>query len=300
VEERHADNGRVDVEIIHVDSRADLMLTINRGRRKNGRVAAPFVIIQHSVSFSDVGVDGFAEGWQRAVLTASFQDLSNKMSTRGCAFHAMPWGADPLYFVPPRKADEAAAVATPRDYLLLIGDHKFGEETLGEALFASAHVGLRVRHVGATNDVLCECSAPALLCQSMPELGGRRPCDFYTNLGYVPTATLRREMQGARYVAALRKFEGFELAGVEALFCGTRPLVYDIPSYRWYRGHAVFVPSGLPPKDLFLQLTEALRKTPEPVQAREMASLHAKFSWQVLVPTFFDRVLAELRAANYF
>lgn len=67
-------------------------------------------------------------------------------------------------------------------------------------------------------------------------------------------------------MAALRKFEGFEIVGVEALFCGTRPIVYDMPSYRWYKGHASFVGSGLSDHALFLQLTDVMRKPPQPVR----------------------------------
>jgi hypothetical protein len=34
-------------------------------------------------------------------------------------------------------------------------------------------------------------------------------------------------LQQATYVPVLRRFEGFEMMGVEALFTGTRPIVYD-------------------------------------------------------------------------
>lgn len=41
----------------------------------------------------------------------------------------------------------------------------------------------------------------------------------------------------ARYVVVLRKEEGFEMLGVEALFSGTRPVVYEAmietKPYRW-------------------------------------------------------------------
>jgi hypothetical protein len=47
-------------------------------------------------------------------------------------------------------------------------------------------------------------------------------------------STLIRE---ARYVVVLRKEEGFEMLGVEALFSGTRPVVYEAmietKPYRW-------------------------------------------------------------------
>eukprot|EP00965_Chrysotila_dentata_P129601 4284673-Pleurochrysis_carterae.AAC.1 len=101
-------------------------------------------------------------------------------------------------------------------------------------------------------------------------------------------------MRRARYVAALRKTEGFELFGIEGLFCGARPLVYNLSTYRWYGGHAVFVPADATPADLFLFLTDALRRPPTPVTKSEMAVLHTKFSWRRIVPALFEQVRTEL------
>ena len=68
-----------------------------------------------------------------------------------------------------------------------------------------------------------------LLCQPLAALGMRAPCAYHVNLGLVPDAQLVREYQSAMYVPALRKFEGFELAGVEALFSGARAWLPDAP-----------------------------------------------------------------------
>ena len=97
-----------------------------------------------------------------------------------------------------------------------------------------------------------------------------------------------------RYVAVLRKHEGFEIPGAEALFCGTRPLVFDLPSYRWYRGHATFLNHSLSGKDHQEELVRALKKEPEVVSVEEMEVLHQTFAWQVIVPRMFDRIRHEL------
>ena len=92
----------------------------------------------------------------------------------------------------------------------------------------------------------------------------------------------------------LRKHEGFEIPGAEALFCGTRPLVFDLPSYRWYRGHAAFLNHSLSGKDHQEELVRALKKEPEVVSVEEMEVLHQTFAWQVIVPRMFDRIRHEL------
>ncbi len=340
-----------DLELIHVDGEHELRWALNRTRQPSQPShwrPAPFAIFQHGLSFADVSRERFADGWRAAVLTASFQDLSEDAARHGFAFLAMPWGADEEFFVPPAPmASEPAAApttlaaltaqtttaattrhanstppglsgSTPPSSVLLIG--KFPEEeSLGTALFAAAHAGLVARHVGDAEDLLCrQCprqrggsggagsssssssSARAgsnpvpLLCQPLAALGGLAPCAFHLNLGYVTDAALRTELQAARYVVALRQFEGFELAGVEALFCGSRPLVYDIPTYRWYKGHATFVPSGLSSEALFLSLTAAMREAPRRISREEMSGLRAQFSWQRLVPRFFERVRAQM------
>jgi len=245
---------------------------------------------QHGLAFADTSRGNFANVWRSTLLTASFQNLSADATKHHFRYHPMPWGADQMHFAPPANAS-----AMPRDFILLVGDEA-DSESHGEILFAASHAGLRVRHVGATEDKLCgQCVMPesenytlSLLCKPVHELGGKKPCDFHENLGRVSDETLLRMYQQARYVPALRKFEGFEMTAVEALFCGTRPIVYDISTYVWYKGHASFVGSGIPGDQLFLQLVDIMRRPPKPVSATELAVLHSTFSWQAIVPRLFD------------
>ena len=70
-------------------------------------------------------------------------------------------------------------------------------------------------------------------------------CRLYHHLPLLPDATFAPLLRYARYVAVLRREEGFEMMGVEALLSGTRPLVFDnelvSQPYRWFKGHAVMV-----------------------------------------------------------
>jgi len=131
-------------------------------------------------------------------------------------------------------------------------------------------------------------------CQKMPELGGKMPCDFHKNLGRISDEELIAELQAARYVSALRKFEGFEIPGIEALSVGTRPIIYDfIPGYAWYRKYSVEVTS-LEPQKLVGQIRDTLLTEPKPLSSEELAELQAQFDWRKIVPRIFDTAYREL------
>ena len=154
--------------------------------------------------------------------------------------------------------------------------------------------------------MLCLCATPGSnnrdiivqksVCEPSAALGGKAACDFHDNLGRVSTKAYVEMIQGARYVAALRKFEGFEMPAVEALLCGVRPLVYRIQSYRWYGNHAVYIPSGLDSDQVTEEIySKAFSKLPEPIGQKELEALRQTFAWQTLVPTLFARAVEQMR-----
>lgn len=93
-------------------------------------------------------------------------------------------------------------------------------------------------------------------------------------------------------VSALRRGEGFELPGFEALLCGTRPIVFATPVYRrWYGEHAEYVPE-VEPLELVNHLAEVLAKDPRPVSEDERQEIRAAHDWQKLASGFWERALA--------
>ena len=101
-----------------------------------------------------------------------------------------------------------------------------------------------------------------------------------------------------RYVLALRKYEGFEMPALEALFCGARPILYDLPSFRWYKGHAAFLNASLSGDALSTAIRDVLYAKPKPVLPKELAALHEAFAWQRIVPRLFERVERALAAVK--
>jgi len=290
------------VEIVHVDGEHELAYAEG--------LKAPFVVIQHGLTQQNVWQkrpprEAYERLWQRALLTVSFQDLEADAASKGYAFYPMPWGANENVFVPPPAGtppDERAPI------VLIFGD--LGEspgddESNGSVLYAAAHAGLRVRHVGDPADSLCHpCpggavgshakDADRLLCQPMDTLQGRSPCSFHDNLGRISDAQMVAEMQGARYAAVLRKHEGFEMPGIESIFCGARPIVYDLPSFRWYKGHAVFLNASFGPAEHSAELIAVLKQPPAVVTDAELTELRNKFAWQRIVPALFDEIGSRL------
>ena len=193
----------------------------------------------------------------------------------------MPWGADPSRFTvqPTRRLR----------HVVLVGDHA-EDESHGELLFAASHNGFRVRHV-SPHPTLCRrrCttrSSTDLLCTRLPDRS--TPCDYYDHVGS-SDETLVHELQTAMFASALRKFEGFEMIGVEALFCGARPLVYSINE--WYQTHAVVVRSGLSPSDLFYELLRAISlDSYRPISDEEMQVIHGTYAWPIILPRMFEHI----------
>lgn len=62
-------------------------------------------------------------------------------------------------------------------------------------------------------------------------------CSSYQHKAFLGINEFRDLLQTVTYVPVLRRSEGFEMMGVEALFSGTRPIVYETriesKPYRW-------------------------------------------------------------------
>mmetsp|Transcript_11850 Transcript_11850/g.26954 ORF Transcript_11850/g.26954 Transcript_11850/m.26954 type:complete len:456 (+) Transcript_11850:70-1437(+) len=144
-----------------------------------------------------------------------------------------------------------------------------------------------------------KCQQVPRQCQKSPELSGKTLCDFHINLGRISEEDLHAELQATKYVSALRKFEGFEIPGIEALFSGARPIIYDfIPGYAWYYKHGVEVTS-IHADQLVGQLRDVLLREPNPVSSEELSFLRAKFDWNVIVPHMFNTAFAELTSPRW-
>eukprot|EP01062_Namystynia_karyoxenos_P019728 TRINITY_DN17437_c0_g1_i1.p1 TRINITY_DN17437_c0_g1~~TRINITY_DN17437_c0_g1_i1.p1 ORF type:complete len:610 (+),score=176.11 TRINITY_DN17437_c0_g1_i1:62-1831(+) len=302
------DPRKADVRLLHIVGHVER-------RRALQMREPPFVAIQHVVGTAaqedgmaapadaNNSVELWARFWQRALLTVSFHELDAAGREHGFDFLPLPWGADPAFFRPPLVQGRRAAA------ILCAGSDPVSE-SFGELLWAAAHANLSVWHVGSERDVQCgECPpcpackhgvAPSrqpqgrrpLHCQPQEGLLGRAPCAWWVQLGRVTDLLLSQLLRRVRYASGLRKEEGFELLGVEALLSGAVPIVYDLPTYRrWYEGFARIVRHDHAAEDLARILAEV---PPESTPA-DLQRARAAFSWGVIVRRLFGAVRDRLR-----
>lgn len=103
-----------------------------------------------------------------------------------------------------------------------------------------------------------------------------------------------------RYVAGLRRTEGFEMPMAEALLCGALPITFDQPHYRkWYDGLALFIKEGSP-QEVEDQLVDIFN---EPAGERLLlmggsalqGETRNRFNWHNIAPNFWHRALSSPR-----
>lgn len=94
-----------------------------------------------------------------------------------------------------------------------------------------------------------------------------------------------------KYVAGLRRVEGFELPVIEGLMCGARPICFDIPSYRmWFNGLAEFIPEEGGRAEIIPALVEIFKKEPREVSDDEKQFVKEKFNWETISRGFWYRI----------
>jgi glycosyltransferase involved in cell wall biosynthesis len=105
--------------------------------------------------------------------------------------------------------------------------------------------------------------------------------------------TLARMYSECKYVAGLRRVEGFELPAAEGLLCGARPILFDAPHYRdWFHRWGIFIPEG-DSAQVTDSLEDIFRRLPDlPVEDGEIAEARKLFDWGRIIPAFWSEVLA--------
>jgi hypothetical protein len=105
----------------------------------------------------------------------------------------------------------------------------------------------------------------------------------------IPDAELAKYYSQCRYVAGLRRIEGFELPVIEGLLCGARPVCFDRPHYDYWFGSLVeYIPEDG-------AITENLRKLftqdPRSVTDEEKAYVRKNFNWNKIIGDFWCEIL---------
>jgi len=105
-------------------------------------------------------------------------------------------------------------------------------------------------------------------------------------------ATLAQLYSQCKYIAGLRRDEGFELPAAEAILCGVRPICFDRPHYRdWYGDWAIYIPEGTF-SEVADALTEQLAKEPVAFSSEDRKAAAERFSWMRICTEFWAHVRA--------
>ena len=112
----------------------------------------------------------------------------------------------------------------------------------------------------------------------------------YIKCGYVDDDTLRFLYWVSKYTCAFRMHIGFELPVLEALACGSTPIVLDFPCYReHFNDVALFVK----PNNLVDELVKILSSGK--IIHVDFDFMRKRFSWEIIAPRIWRRIIESIK-----
>jgi hypothetical protein len=244
-----------DVVVLHVVGRHDHILKdIEYFHNYGNRVA----IIQYALkSTRNPDPKDWIEIWNKADVVWSYYDLSNYCEH----FYHAPLASNPDIFYPENK-EKKYMVGT-------IGNETYKVECIGEVRLAAWDLQGLTTHIGTR-------------------------MDFDPNTEYHENITddeLRGVYNTTKWWSCLRRKDGFEIGAVEALLCGTRPIMFDTPNYRqWFDGLAEFVPECRP-AELSGRLKKLFKNGIDTVSNDEIQETKNRFDWKKIINGFWNCLL---------
>lgn len=250
------DIGSADFVIMHIMGRRDHKLKDARSLLAQGK---KYAVIQYVMESSrNPNPEDWKEIWDGATAVWSYYDLKKYVPD----LYHRPLGVDPTIWY--KEAD------AKRDFLAVTVGEAYKDECLGEVRAAAYKLQKKIIYLGPNT-------------AADPNVITKR------NL---TDDDVRKVYNSCKYASALRRKDGFEMVALEALLCGTRPIVFDTPNYRqWYDGLAEFVPE-ISPEDTVQNLIRVLSKEPKPVADWEIDHIKKNFDWKTLIDGFWERCLS--------
>lgn len=252
---------KADVVVMYVIGPDAIPAAIDYQRR-----GIDYVVVQCCLHTTGLPVEAWRGFWQSAALVWSYYDLSSWI----------PYGR---YLYAPLGLDPAFQGISPGSRLYTAVTTGYvsgpGAEAIHEVWEAVDRVGGRGFHVG-----------PA-------KVNGVGPSSNWSTGEGIPDHALASVLSKARWVAALRHVEGFELPAVEGLACGARPVMFDQPATRrWFGPWATLVPDVSGPK-LASILESIFKWGAPPVSEAERGRVEQAFQWEAITGRFW-RILQQV------
>jgi glycosyltransferase involved in cell wall biosynthesis len=259
-----------DVVVLHVIGYPETLEAVKRLTARNQK----YVIIQYCLRTTQQPLTlEWLPIWQGAEVVWSYYDLREAIRqdcesdnegieqiAHSFNFYLGPMGVDPDVF----KPFDAAA----RKFTVFTSGYVAETEGVAECAEAVKRIGGQQYHLGPSNFGLGE------------HVFSRHD---------INDALLAQAYSMCKYVAGLRRGEGFEVPVLEGALCRARPVCFDREHYRlWFNDFAIFVPEGS-----FEETTDALQAVfqndPVPISDEERAKIVARFAWSRVIGEFYDR-----------
>lgn len=296
------DREACDVAVHHVIGLTGLR-ELMAADRAGGRRSA---LVQYCLrTTEDSRAETWLPIWRDAALVWSYYDLEKYVAQADIRALLEAVGRADISYRSPTLAELAASKPWPEPEALAapVGFH-FYHAPMGVdgGIFYPA-AGSKKFTVGtsgyvAESEAVRECydAAVARTGGRMFHLGpNQRLGEGVTYAHHIPDAKLAECWSACRYVAGLRRGEGFELPALEGLACGARAVCFDAPHYRdWFGEHAEYVPEA--DAAAVTDALEALFRGPyRQVTPQERDHVARQFSWARIAEGFWAALAESLQ-----
>jgi hypothetical protein len=252
---RVPDRESADLIILHAWGRNDHIL---RDTQLIMEQKKQYAVIQYAMkSTRNPDPKDWMPIWNNAKLVWSYYDLP------ASNLYLAPFAADPNTFFRVKGTEKKFLVGT------LGAKQYYKAECFGEVHLAAFQKKGKVAHVG--------------------EKPNENP--IVTYYSDISDEELRMVYNQCNWFSALRRIEGFEVVAIEALLCGTRPIMFGSPDYvRWFDGLAKFIPERAVGKTV-KSLRDVLGGETWPVTDAEIEETKRRFNWKNIIEGFWERCI---------
>jgi glycosyltransferase involved in cell wall biosynthesis len=219
-----------------------------------------YILMEHCLITANMpSAEYLQERLSKAILVAGYLDMLGYLEFNNFNYFRTPWGADPKTFFP---------LDLKKKYSLFSTGHVAQTECIDAGYEAVKRCGTEMVHVGH---------------------------DFNFGKGFlhfedIDDSRMNSLYNQCYYVMGMRKIEGFELPIIEGLLTGTRGICLDYPVYHYWYGDLVKYVKDGEVDEVATQLVDILNSNYKPVTKDEINYVKEKFSWKVIMNTFWKKV----------
>ena len=265
------------IELVQSEEEADLVIIYAFGLRRGVKhhterllkAGKKYAIVQICIrNTPNPKTEDWLPIWQKAQLVWSYFDLNRYCVEDGnlgnFKFYFAPLGVD---------AEVFKESMVDKNYIVASSGHGFSRESMREIVLAAREADpgelRKIFHVGQQMNVGDDI--------------------VYSN--GMSDEKLAYNYSQCRWVAGLRRTEGFELPVIEGLLCGARPICFDKPHYRtWFASLPEYIPEGTD-EEVIKSLVKIFKEPVRPVTKDEKDYVRAFFNWKAVSEGFWRRLI---------